>query len=291
MSEKFGLIGNPLGHSLSPFIHGELFKAAGLDGEFKLYPIPAASEFPKDLQGFSVTIPYKEDIIKFLSRVDDTARMYGAVNCVRCNADGSLEGFNTDAYGFLKSIEFLYGGDPRELLSKEVTLLGCGGAARVAAFETILAGGQLAIAIRDTDRGWKRAKDLVDELLEINADASIFVTPIDSIQEMSEDLLINATPCGMFPHADEIPIPSALLENCGAKYVFDAIYNPAETLLLKETAEHGSKTMGGVPMLVYQAARAQEIWHGKPDGTMFEDSLLRELCKLTQKELNNFPNK
>ncbi|GHU47141.1 hypothetical protein FACS1894120_4880 [Clostridia bacterium] len=115
IKEKFGLIGNPLGHSMSPFIHGELFKLAGVHGQFDLYPVPAASDYPRDVLGFSVTIPYKEDIIPLLSEVEESARVFGAVNCVavrECEVGSSprLCGYNTDAYGFLKSVELLCGG-------------------------------------------------------------------------------------------------------------------------------------------------------------------------------------
>jgi shikimate dehydrogenase len=165
---KYGLIGYPLGHSVSPLIHSEIFKITGHAGEYSLYEMPPEKlELPSFLDGFNVTIPHKESIIKFCEKLDESADC-GAVNCVK-----NRVGYNTDVYGFKKAIETL-GAD----LSSKVCLLGHGGSGKMVAREVKKAGGSLTIATREN---------------------------ID-ILTGNFDLLINSTPVGMFPNVNHSPI-------------------------------------------------------------------------------------
>jgi len=225
MTKNYSLVGYPLGHSLSPFIHGEIFKKTGYDGEYSLCEIPPEKlsdnyEFLSALDGFNVTIPHKESIIKYCEKLDESANC-GAVNCVI-----NKTGYNTDVFGFKKSIQAL-GAD----LNSNVCLLGYGGAGKMVAYAVNQAGGKLTIATREN------IKELKGKF----------------------DILINSTPVGMYPNADDTPIS---FENVNAKYVLDLIYNPAETKLLSFAKEKGAKTMNGLIMLVWQAVKAHEIWYG-----------------------------
>ncbi|MCL2037174.1 MAG: shikimate dehydrogenase, partial [Oscillospiraceae bacterium] len=168
--KKFGLLGYPLGHSLSPFIHSRFFQLCGIgeiaEYEYKLYEVsPGELSLKgsdiKQLNGFNVTIPYKTEIIPYLARLDSSAQRYNSVNCV--NFEGNeYVGYNTDVYGFLKSIEEL-GAD----LSAKVLLLGCGGTGRMMAIEAISAGADLTLAIRRSPTSEKSAAALSRELNEI----------------------------------------------------------------------------------------------------------------------------
>ncbi|GHU47138.1 hypothetical protein FACS1894120_4870 [Clostridia bacterium] len=129
-------------------------------------------------------------------------------------------------------------------------------------------------------------KVLTGELLQLRAGADVTTVDISgAVSGVTADLLVNATPCGMFPHTDESPVNEDFFRRQGAAYVFDAIYNPAETQLLRSAKAHGAKTLGGIPMLVYQAALAQEIWHGRERGSMFREEDLQRLCGLVQAEI------
>jgi len=221
MNEKYGLVGFPLGHSLSPLIHGEIFKITGHEGEYSLYEIKP-DEFDKlsSLDGFNVTIPYKETIIPYCESLDDSAAC-GAVNCVR----GKV-GYNTDVFGFRKSVEVLGAS-----LNSRVLLLGHGGAGKMVAHEVEKANGNLTIATPEN---------------------------INSI-EGDFDLVINATPVGMYPNVDQTPLDFGKIT---ATYLLDLVYNPAETKLMSLARQAGVKVMNGLIMLVWQAIKSHEIWYG-----------------------------
>ncbi|MDR0222975.1 MAG: shikimate dehydrogenase [Oscillospiraceae bacterium] len=259
---KFGLLGYPLEHSVSPFIHKRLFALAGLtDCEYGLYEVKPdelavkAGEI-KELQGFNVTIPYKVEIIPYLDGLDESASRYGAVNCVK--TEGGSVGYNTDVYGFLKSVEMLGAS-----LESKILLLGCGGVGRMMAIEAALAGAELTIAIRHESSEEKAAGRISSEINEHISAAggkAVKITYADRLNLSNQyDLLLNATPAGMYPNVDEMPVVSDILGR--VKYVFDAVYNPSPTKLAAEAQKRGAKALDGVAMLVYQAAMAENIWN------------------------------
>ncbi len=250
---KFGLLGHPLGHSMSPFIHGELFKLAGVDGVYDLYDISPQELSAKkgllfDLDGFNVTIPYKKQIISYLDCLDQSAGRYNSVNVVK-TGDKNI-GYNTDVVGFLKSIQSLGAS-----LDGKVLMLGCGGVAQMMGAESVLAGGSLTIAVRDVNSS--KVKDLVSLLKNIKNDAEVDVVDIKNISG-SFDILLNATSVGMHPDINESPVSEQVVANC--RYLFDAIYNPKQTMLAKYAQKHNLAYMTGMEMLVRQAAEAQTIW-------------------------------
>jgi shikimate dehydrogenase len=238
---KYGLVGGKLGHSLSPLIHSEIFKITGYGGKYALYEIEHDRFIIPPLNGFNVTIPYKERIIAYCEELDESAKSIGAVNCVK-----NKVGYNTDLFGFEKSVEIL-----GAKLNSRVCLLGFGGAGKMTAHAVKKAGGELTIATREN----------INEL------------------KGEFDLLVNSTPVGMFPNMAESPID---FENVSAKFVLDLIYNPAETLLISLAEAKGAKTMNGLVMLVWQAIKSHEIWYG---AKLSDDDAAKIIKKLTPKPI------
>ena len=270
--KKFGLLGYPLGHSMSNYIHKRIFEMCELvDCKYALYEIKpdelsSMGERLRELHGFNVTIPYKTQIIPYLDRLDESAAVYGSVNCVTLHETDAGKpryiGYNTDGYGFLKALEALGAS-----LDSRVLLLGCGGTGRMMAVEAIKAGAELTLAIRRDPAEEKAAAKLSGELREIAArntirqtGAGVRITYSDMLNTAnSYNLLLNATPCGMHPNVDEIPITPGLLDK--VEYLFDAIYNPYPTKLIREAQRRGVRTGDGMTMLVHQAVQAQRIWN------------------------------
>jgi shikimate dehydrogenase len=225
--KKFGLIGHPLTHSFSPKIHSELFKKEGINASYKLIDIADLSEINIfDYDGLNVTIPYKEKIIEFLDSISPEAAEYGAVNCIFRGV-----GYNTDVYGFLNSL-------PRKSFKKAL-ILGFGGAAKMAASEMRKISDSVFVATRK----------------KVDVENNI---PLTDIPIADYDILINATPVGMFPHVDECPVPEKIVQRC--EIVFDLIYNPIETKLLETAKRMGKTAINGMKMLYMQAEKSHEIW-------------------------------
>ncbi|MCR4639007.1 shikimate dehydrogenase [Ruminococcus sp.] len=252
---KFALIGHPLGHSMSPLIHEKLFALSGLaDTSYELIDI--APEDMADsrstleaLRGLNVTIPHKQAVIALLDELGESALRYNSVNCIN-NDNGRLIGYNTDCDGFLRSAEQLpIGGN--------VAILGCGGVGRMIAIEVARHGGNITLAVIPQDI--KNAQILMAEILAKCSGASVRIADISTL-DGSYDLLINATPVGMYPKVDACAVSDTIIENSGS--VFDVIYNPKETLLMKKARALGKTAVGGASMLVYQAVKAHEIWYG-----------------------------
>ena len=252
----FCVIGHPLGHSMSPFIHDRLFALSGRAASYGAQDIPPealADELPRLLEhaeGVNVTIPHKQAVIPLLDRLYGRAELYRSVNTIAVTPEGRL-GYNTDADGFLHALQG--GGVP---LAGRVALLGCGGVGRTFACEAALAGCEIVNAVREADLAAGEA--LREYVLALKPGTSCTLTTLDRL-EGPFDLLINATPVGMYPHADAMPVEKAVLDRTAA--VFDAVYNPGVTALLACAAACGAKTVGGMPMLVWQAAIAHRIWY------------------------------
>lgn len=261
---KFGILGHPLGHSLSPQIHAALFALDGETVDYQMYDIPpeelnAKFDFLATLDGFNITIPHKVSIIDFCDRLDEGAKRYRSVNCIKVGAEKI--GYNTDVIGFTKSIAALGAS-----LDSRVLLIGCGGVGRMMAIETALQGGDLTIAALKSDAAL--AEEVVKEIKALKSDAKVQIAWIsgaaldksDLPAGAEYDLLVNACPVGMYPKVDRMPCTPAVLD--GVKFVFDAVYNPKVTLLAKTAREKGAKAMTGMAMLVLQAVAAHEIWDG-----------------------------
>lgn len=247
---KYGLIGNPLSHSMSPFIHKRLFELKKIAAEYSLIELTElntkrVSEL-KALYGYNVTIPYKIEIIKYLAELDASAREYMSVNTVK-----NGKGYNTDVYGFLKSVEKLGAS-----LSGKVLILGGGGVARMAVTETAKSGGKITLAVRK--KSFDKAYALPELAHAANTQTQMEIVDIEEICG-EYDLLINCTPVGMYPDCG-CPVSQDVIRNC--KAVFDLIYNPKKTRLIWYAQSIGIPSINGMYMLVCQAAKAQEIWNG-----------------------------
>ncbi len=251
---KFALTGHPLGHSMSPLIHEKLFALSGRDAEYELIDIEPeklaqSRELFLTLGGMNVTIPHKQTVIPLMDELAESALRYNSVNCIK-NDNGRLIGYNTDCDGFLRSAEGLP-------IGGKAAILGCGGVGRMIAIEVARHGGDITLAVIPQD--FKNAQILMAEILEKCSDASVRIVNISEL-EGKFDILINATPVGMFPKVDACAVSDKVIEDCGS--VFDVIYNPIETLLMKKARAMGKTAVGGAAMLVYQAVKAHEIWYG-----------------------------
>ncbi len=252
---KFALTGHPLGHSMSPLIHEKLFALSGrTDSTYELIDIepekiPQSRELFLSLCGMNVTIPHKQNVIPLMDELADSALRYNSVNCIK-NDNGKLIGYNTDCDGFLRSAEGLP-------IGGKVAVLGCGGVGRMIAIEVARHGGEITLAVIPQDM--KNAQILMAEIMEKCSGASVKIVNIADL-DGKFDLLINATPVGMFPKTDACAVSDKVIEDCGS--IFDVIYNPIETLLMKKARAMGKTAVGGAAMLVYQAVKAHEIWYG-----------------------------
>lgn len=273
--KHFGLIGYPLGHSMSGTIHNELFKISGIEADYSMIEIEPESldnEFNsklKNLRGFNATIPHKINIIPCLDELSEKASLFGSVNTVDVRED-KIVGHNTDCAGFIRALEMA---DIE--LGGRVLLCGSGGVARMIAFEAILAGADLTIAVRESDI--PAGNTIKDEIKEKTGKDARVILLADA--EEGYDLIVNGTPVGMFPNVDACPLDEKIVKS--AKAVFDVIYNPIETKLIKYAKESGIKCSSGLSMLVWQAAVAEEIWNGVKFS--FED--IEKVVEITKKEL------
>ena len=259
-----GLLGHPLGHTLSPVLHEKLRRFMGEPIEYKKLDfspeeLDAAISSLKKLDGFNVTIPHKLNIKSYLDELDESALKHGAVNVVS-KQNGKYIGSNTDCIGFVRCLE----GAEVEIAGS-VCVVGVGGAGRMFATECAYRGCQLTLAVRKqhVEQFRKGTHKDLQELTEKLTRISGKEVQVVSSEELSGDfdLLINASPVGMFPNIDAMSIPQSALK--GVQAVFDCIYNPRETQLMKAAKQAGCRVCGGMPMLVWQAAAAQEIWYGK----------------------------
>ncbi len=250
---NFGLTGNPLGHSLSKVIHTELFKLKNLDFRYELYPDGdiknAFDNILKRLDGFNVTIPYKTDIIGLIDEIDDKVKLYNSCNTV-VNKDGKYYGYNTDVYGFLNSLKRCN----VDLKCKKILVLGSGGVSRMMAFECVLNGGYVYITSRNIEKCSEIQREIEQKLGKI-----INVILYDDV-DSSFDIVLNGTPCGMYPNEINLPIPFEKIKN--VPFIFDTIYNPRETLLAIMAKYCGNNAENGLFMLVEQAAVAQTHFCG-----------------------------
>lgn len=273
--KQLALIGYPLGHSVSPLIHRELGKIKGLETDYRLMEIPEealAEQFSKTLaalDGLNVTLPYKTTIVPLMDSLSPRAALYGAVNTVVFSG-GSAIGANTDGEGFLRSLKAA-----KRKLGGSVLIAGCGGAARMLACESLLAGADVTLAVRSQSRN--KAVLLRDELCRKMGKT---ITIIDSGEANgSYDWLMNATPVGMTPQTAGSPFSESLVARAGA--VFDAVYNPPETTLLQYAKAAGVPCLNGLPMLVWQAAAAEELWHG----VVYTEDEVNRVIAIAEKEL------
>ena len=275
MPQRLGIIGHPIGHSISPVFQQAALDDIGFDGTYQAWDVAQEDVriFVQGLRepgtlGINVTVPHKEAVIPFLDEVDDWASTAGAVNTI-VNREGRLTGHNTDGIGFLRALREGADFEPR---GKDVLVLGAGGSARGVVYALARAGvAQIFIANRTVERA--------ERLASLSIDSGVAAVGLGlsdapgSTREVS--LIVNCTSMGMVHGPDETGTPLTGADIPSSVLVNDLVYNPLETPLLREASRAGAATLGGIQMLVYQGAASFEMWTGQdaPVPVMLETAM------------------
>lgn len=274
MKKMFGVIGDPIAHSMSPAMHNDLFELYGIDASYLPFRVlkddlEAAVKGLKALgvSGFNVTIPHKTEIMQLLDKIDPLAEAIGAVNTVK-NEDGLFIGYNTDGPGFVKGLE----GHAADFKEKAALIIGAGGAARAIYFSMAKAG------IKRIDL-YNRTLEKAEELVQTCPyDVKSNVLERDAAESGlgNYQLIIQTTSIGMVPDTDFSPL--SLVNISQEALVSDIIYNPLQTKLLTDASANGASIQNGIDMFVYQGALAFEKWTGIfPDTERMKANVLRHL--------------
>jgi len=268
MTRLAGIIGHPVAHSLSPVFQGAAFRASGLDVAYEYWDTPPEAlagrlvslRDPKYL-GANVTIPHKESVIPLLDELGGQSARVGAVNTV-VNREGRLFGFNTDGPGFVAALRNEAGFEPS---GRDILLIGAGGAARGIAFA-------LAEAKSARIDIWNRTPERAIRLVEAVAATGALVSAVTSLDPRRYDCIVNCTSVGMHGGGAESASPCDFTGARPTALAVDIVYAPERTPFLTEAGRHGLKTLGGLPMLIYQGALAFELWTGAraPVDIMFD---------------------
>ena len=272
-----GLIGHPVEHSFSPPMHNAAFEKLGMDYAYVAFDVEpqnlkSAIDGAKSLgiMGLNVTIPHKIEVMQYLDEIDEVAGLIGAVNTIDFK---DMKGYNTDGIGAVRAIE-----EVTSIKDKNVVIAGAGGASRAISFYIAKYGAsRLTILNRNVEKAQKLASDVSNSGLigDVKADS---ISEIASILD-DADILINTTPVGMHPNVNDEPIASAsdMHEDL---VVFDAVYNPNETGLLKEAVKAGAEPVFGIKMLLYQGAESFRIWTGADAPVDAMEDALRKTINL-----------
>jgi shikimate dehydrogenase len=266
---RLGLIGYPLDHSLSPQLHHAALRSFGLSGEYRLYSIPLFEEGESAIrillgqmrngviQGLNVTIPYKERMLSLLDILTPDARAIGAVNTIYRKGD-TLIGDNTDAAGFLVDLKRVTG------VGKTALVLGAGGAARAVVYALVSTCQKVYIAARRLEQVQELAADLRLHTTSSGCSLTSLSLDMESLRQIKNecDLIVNATPLGMSPNIESNPWPEGELLSKNA-VIYDLVYNPPITALVRSARAGGLTAVTGLAMLIEQAGLAFECWTGK----------------------------
>lgn len=247
-----GIIGKPVDHSMSPAIHNAAYEELGLNYAYLAFNVDDVEGALRgmislNIRGFSVTMPHKLEVMKYLDEIDPVAQQIGAVNTV-VNDNGCLKGYNTDWIGFVRSLETY-----TPIQDKRVVILGAGGAARAVAFGIKQRGGDMTILNRAIEIDM--AKSLAAEVGCSWDDLSQVATVIEA------DIVINVTSVGMHPNVNVTVIDTQHLRS--EQIVYDVVYNPPETRFLREAKERGCQVIPGYEMLLLQGVAQFELWTGE----------------------------
>lgn len=241
---NFGLLGKNIDYSFSRKYFSEKFEKENINARYRNFDMASIEEFPEiigtnDISGLNVTIPYKEKIMEYLDRLDSHAARIRAVNTIKFEADGSLTGYNTDYWGFMESLKPHLRSHHQKAL-----ILGTGGASKAVAYALKLL-------------------NIEYDFVSRNADAGFTYDELDKSSIRDHQILINCTPLGTYPNVEKHP--SVPVEYLSEKHlIFDLVYNPSETRLMKLAAENGASVLNGLRMLELQAEKAWEIWNSQP---------------------------
>jgi len=267
----YGIVGYPLGHTFSPIMHNSAFAHLHLPAvylTFETREVEGALIGMKALgiKGMSVTIPHKSAVVPLLDKIDGLAETIGAVNTI-VNHDGVLTGYNTDATGALRALE-----ERIEIDGKTCVIIGAGGAARAIGFILKQHGMHVTITNRSVERG----KELADSL------KGAFVR-LEEISKVDMDVLIQTTPVGMSPEVNDCVVHREAFKE--GTVVMDVVYNPPETMFLRQAKRRGCKTIRGLRMFVYQGAEQLKLWTGLDAPLeVMEEALTRHLRELNERD-------
>jgi len=242
------VMGSPIAHSLSPIMHNMAFRATQFNGVYIALEVKDISSAMTGLRnlhfkGASITIPHKVSVVEYLDDIDSTALNIKAVNTIIEN-NGRLVGFNTDCDGAVRALS-----EKTSISGKKIAIIGAGGAARAIAYGIKSEKGSVTILNRSRDKGEQLARDL-----ELN------FRPLSECRHVKCEVVINATPVGMTPYVDDMPVPGDFLKK--DMVVMDAVYSPLKTRLLKTAENIGCVTVDGISMFVFQGAKQFELWTG-----------------------------
>ena len=260
------VIGNPIGHSLSPLLHNDIYMREDIDAVMLAFQNPSIAELVQAMRALpihltAITLPHKESVIPLLDEVDAKALAIGSVNTV-VNTNGKLKGFNTDVVGIAVALK------DATLKGKSVLIFGAGGAARAVAYHMKECGAK----IHSYDRTFKKAQTLCEKF-------GGTALELDAMNGTQFDIIVNASPVGLHPNTDATPVPKEMIKKGGI--VFDLVYNPLETRLMREAVEAGAQAISGLTMLVEQALEQERLWLGREIGNAPYYVLLeRELSKM-----------
>lgn len=261
----YGVIGDPVSKSMGYLIHNKAFQEIGLPDIYVPFWVKSLGKFFQGFQsrfeGLSVTMPHKEEIIPYLDHVDNTAQRIGAVNTV-VREDNRWVGYNTDCSGAMRAL-----GSKVDVSDKEVLIIGSGGTAKAIGHGIVKKGGNLTVTYnRNKARGEELAKELNCNVLSSR-----------EAQEKEYEILINCSPVGMTPNVNESPFPSRRLQ--AGMTIFDSVYNPMETKLIREAKSAGCKTISGLELFINQAVDQFELWTGRTAPTSAMRQVVLEKLK------------
>lgn len=267
MSWRFGLLGYPLSHSLSPRLHQAALAELGLEGDYQLIPIPPGQDDRAlqlileqlrhgDWDGLNVTIPHKTRVLPLVDRCSSSVQALGAANTLVCRA-GSLWAENTDLPAFTAELKRCWPESNPPVARKQALILGAGGAARAAAAALLQADWEVTVAARRVEQAQALARALAG--LGVIRPLALQASPAFQRCAQGINLLVNATPVGMWPDVQRSPWPESIALPAQAR-VIDLIYNPPETRFLRQARQAGLLAWNGLGMLVEQAALALEHW-------------------------------
>ncbi len=280
----FGVIGDPVAHSMSPAIFNACFDAAGVDAVYVPLRVTGGVEgfaafmdrivtggagHTADWGGFSVTIPHKAHALEYLracdGHVEPGAARIGAVNTLKIEAGGLVSGYNTDRAGAMDALSSVMGIQPHELAGKPIAIVGAGGVARA-----------VVSGLKDVDAAVTIYNRTLEKAQTLAAEFNAQSAPLDALGKARPAILINCTNLGMYPNTDTSAVPATVLHK--GLTVFDTVYNPMETRLLREAAAAGARCVNGVEMFVRQAAAQYRLWFGaNPDIDLIRGVVLARL--------------
>lgn len=276
---KLGIIGNPLSHSVSPVLQKAALVSVGINGSYEKFEVKKDDLstiinmfLNEGFSGFNVTIPYKTEIIKYLDEIDNDAQKIGAVNTVKITSDRKFIGYNTDMYGFCSSLE-----------GKNITnavIIGCGGAALAVVFGLEMLGCKnLKIYARNPKKA-----DIFIQNIEQKTKIKLCAKPLERLDNLEDtDILINATPLGTKgENENKSPVREEIFSTAKKSIIaYDLVYNPAKTLFLQNAEKYKLSGINGLDMLIFQGAKAFEIWTDKtPDVEKMRVSARNEILSM-----------